>query len=148
MISRRYSKLFANERGAAVIEMALVAPVLALGVIGVVDMSNAYSKKLASGAGCTTRHREDRSDDEKARLSKRRWRTKPFVRSTVSIRTAPAKRAPITSSDVTVTWRLECTEFNGTITCSIEHDFRRPMTPLSAGLEPELGGLRASHRYR
>src|SRR5690349_7864100 len=39
-------KLFRNERGAAVIELAMVAPVLALMTIGIVDMSNAYSRKL------------------------------------------------------------------------------------------------------
>ena len=40
-----------ESRGAAVIEMALIAPVLALGVIGIVDVSNAYSKKLALEQG-------------------------------------------------------------------------------------------------
>ena len=43
--------LLSNARGAAVVEMALVAPVLALGVIGIVDVSNAYSKKLALEQG-------------------------------------------------------------------------------------------------
>jgi len=43
--------LAANERGAAIIELAIVAPVLALGVIGIVDISNAYSKKLALEQG-------------------------------------------------------------------------------------------------
>ncbi len=42
-----WKAILRNERGAAMIEMALVAPVLALGVIGIVDMSNAYSRKLA-----------------------------------------------------------------------------------------------------
>jgi Flp pilus assembly protein TadG len=45
------ARLLKHERGAAVIEMALVAPVLALGVIGIVDVSNAYSKKLALEQG-------------------------------------------------------------------------------------------------
>jgi len=44
-------RLLTNDRGAAVIEMALVAPVLALGVIGIVDVSNAYSRKLALEQG-------------------------------------------------------------------------------------------------
>ena len=47
----RANRLFANHRGAAVIELALVAPVLALTVIGIVDMSNAYSRKLALEQG-------------------------------------------------------------------------------------------------
>ena len=44
-------RLLANDRGAAVVEMALIAPVLALGVIGIVDLSNAYSRKLALEQG-------------------------------------------------------------------------------------------------
>jgi Flp pilus assembly protein TadG len=40
-----------DERGAAIIELALVAPVLALMTIGVVDMSNAFSRKLALEQG-------------------------------------------------------------------------------------------------
>ena len=44
-------RLLRDERGAAVIELALVAPVLALMVIGIVDISNAYSRKLALEQG-------------------------------------------------------------------------------------------------
>jgi Flp pilus assembly protein TadG len=47
----RSIRLLADARGAAVIEMALIAPVLALGVIGIVDVSNAYSRKLALEQG-------------------------------------------------------------------------------------------------
>src|SRR5438309_3226648 len=47
----RLTRLLGDTRGAAVIEMALVAPVLALGVIGIVDISNAYSRKLALEQG-------------------------------------------------------------------------------------------------
>lgn len=36
-----------DDRGAAVIELALAAPILATMVIGIVDISNAYSRKLA-----------------------------------------------------------------------------------------------------
>ena len=45
MIARTF-KALRDERGAAVIELALLAPVLALMTIGVVDMSNAFSRKL------------------------------------------------------------------------------------------------------
>lgn len=45
------TRLLGDERGAALIELALVAPVLALGVIGIVDISNAYSRKLALEQG-------------------------------------------------------------------------------------------------
>ena len=47
MMSKKILSLGSNERGAAVIELALVAPVLALMTIGIVDMSNAFSRKLA-----------------------------------------------------------------------------------------------------
>ena len=40
-----------DQRGAAVIELALVAPILAVMIIGVVDMSNGYSRKLALEQG-------------------------------------------------------------------------------------------------
>ena len=36
-----------DERGAAVIELALVAPILATLTVGVLDLSNAFSRKLA-----------------------------------------------------------------------------------------------------
>ncbi len=40
-------KLTRDERGAAIIEMALLAPILATVVIGMSDLSRAYSEKLA-----------------------------------------------------------------------------------------------------
>lgn len=39
-------KLLTDDRGAAIIELALIAPVFALMTIGVVDISNAYNRKL------------------------------------------------------------------------------------------------------
>jgi len=43
--------LRADARGAAIIELALVAPILGLMVVGIVDMSNAFSKKLTLEQG-------------------------------------------------------------------------------------------------
>src|SRR5687768_7294573 len=43
---RRLSSLRRDERGAAIIELAIVAPVLALLTIGVVDMANGFATKL------------------------------------------------------------------------------------------------------
>ena len=51
MIAFLFRSLRSDDRGAAVIEMALVAPVFALMVIGISDMSNAYSQKLALEQG-------------------------------------------------------------------------------------------------
>ena len=42
----RFARLAKDERGASIIELALVAPVLASLLIGMVDLSRAYSYKL------------------------------------------------------------------------------------------------------
>lgn len=47
MMRRLLSQLKQDQAGVATIELALYAPLLALMTIGVVDMSNAFSRKLA-----------------------------------------------------------------------------------------------------
>ena len=44
-------RLLRNERGAAIIELAFIAPIFALMTIGIVDVSNAYSRKLSLEQG-------------------------------------------------------------------------------------------------
>ena len=51
MMGMSFHKLHADQRGAAVIELAMIAPILAMMVIGIVDMSNGYSRKLALEQG-------------------------------------------------------------------------------------------------
>ncbi|WP_265563514.1 TadE/TadG family type IV pilus assembly protein [Sphingomicrobium arenosum] len=46
-----FKRLAAEDRGSATIELALVAPVMAVMIVGVVDMSMAYSRKLAIEQG-------------------------------------------------------------------------------------------------
>ena len=89
-------RLFASERGAAIIELALVAPFLALLMIGVVDMSNAYTRKLALEQGAQ--------------------RAIEKIMQTVNGLNADGtcKATPITAADVTVTYRLDCTDAAGT----------------------------------
>ena len=43
---KRLMKLWREDRGAAIIELAIVAPVIALMTIGVVDLSNGFNTKL------------------------------------------------------------------------------------------------------
>lgn len=45
-MKRLFKKLARDNRGVAVIELAFVAPVLAVMVVGVIDMSNSFSRKL------------------------------------------------------------------------------------------------------
>ena len=42
----RFLKLWREQRGAVIIELAFVAPVIALMTVGVVDLSNGFSNKL------------------------------------------------------------------------------------------------------
>lgn len=42
----RFLKLWREDRGAAIIELAIVAPVIALMTVGVVDLSNGFGDKL------------------------------------------------------------------------------------------------------
>lgn len=42
----RFLKLWREDRGAAIIELAIVAPVIALMTVGVVDLSNGFGTKL------------------------------------------------------------------------------------------------------
>ena len=43
---RRLCQLGRDKRGAAVVELAVVAPMIALLTVGVVDLSNGFSRKL------------------------------------------------------------------------------------------------------
>lgn len=43
---KRFLKLWREDRGAAIIELAIVAPVIALMTVGVVDLSNGFGNKL------------------------------------------------------------------------------------------------------
>lgn len=43
---KRFIKLWQEDRGAAIIELAFVAPVIALMTVGVVDLSNGFGTKL------------------------------------------------------------------------------------------------------
>lgn len=112
---RSWKALLRQEGGAAIIEMALVAPVLAMGVIGIVDMSNAYTRKLAleqaaqravEKIGQTT---EDSSVE--ATLS-----NEVICQVNGVDANGACKTTPVTTADVTVTWSLECTDSGGTST--------------------------------
>ncbi|MEP6982741.1 MAG: TadE/TadG family type IV pilus assembly protein [Sphingomicrobium sp.] len=115
MIRQSFTNLRADARGAAVIELALIAPILALTVIGVVDMSNAYSRKLALEQGA---HRAiekimqttdvDTVEDTLA--------NEALCQVNGLNTNGTCKTSPITLSDVTITWRLECYDAGGTMT--------------------------------
>jgi Flp pilus assembly protein TadG len=110
----RLTPLFANTRGAAIIEMALVAPVLALGVIGIVDVSNAYSKKLALEQGAQRAIEKIMNTTETATVED--TLANEAVCQVNGMTGSTCNTSPITTSNVTVTWRLDCTTAGGVVT--------------------------------
>jgi len=107
-------KLVADVRGAAVIEMALVAPVLALTVIGIVDMSNAYSRKLALEQGAQ-RAIEKIMQTTETNTVETTLTTEAVCQVNGLNADGTCKTSPITASNVTVTYRLECKDATGSI---------------------------------
>src|SRR4051794_4309168 len=117
-MNRKLHRLFSSDGGAAVVEMALVAPVLALGVIGIVDVSNAYSKKLALEQGAQRAIEKIMNTTEnatvEATLANEAVCQVNGTTTTGGVTTCNS--TPITASNVTVTWRLDCTTTAGVVT--------------------------------
>src|SRR5881397_2191156 len=109
------SKLRADDRGAAVIELALVAPVLGLMVIGVVDMSNAFSRKLqAEQAAQRAIEKIQQTTQDKTVEDAIKDEAVCQVNGTNSDGTC--KTTPLTTADVALTYTEECTDSAGTVT--------------------------------
>ena len=102
-------KICADERGAAVIELALVAPILALLMIGIVDMSNAYSRKLALEQGA--QRAIEKIMQTTGSTTVEQTLTSEAVCQVNGLNTdGTCKTSPISASNVTVTWRVDCTD--------------------------------------
>jgi Flp pilus assembly protein TadG len=114
-------KLAREERGAAVVELALVAPILAMLIIGITDVSIAYGRQLE--------------------LEQAVQRSIEKVMQTTGIDTVEdtikneavcqyngvdgsgnCLTDRITTADVSVTYRLECTDGAGTVSASETSD--------------------------
>jgi len=112
MLSHR--KLGADEQGAAIIELALIAPIFALMAIGVVDMSNAYSRKLALEQGAQ-RAIEKIMQTTETNTVETTLTTEAVCQVNGLNADGTCKTSPITASNVTVTYRLECKDATGSI---------------------------------
>lgn len=100
---RRLLTLRDDDRGAAIIELAIIAPVLALLTIGVVDMSNGFGRKM--------------------KLEQAAQRAIEKVMNTTGDKTVEAtiiaeasEQAEVTADKVKVNYRVEC---NGTLTAEV-----------------------------
>ncbi len=94
----RNSALTRDERGASIIELALVAPVLASMLVGMVDLSRAYSYKLKLEQAA-----------QRAIEKVQAYQTSSSTYSTLQTEAATAAGVP--ASSVTIDYWLEC---NGT----------------------------------
>ena len=109
---RKPSEIFAHQGGAAVIELALVAPMLALMVIGVVDMSNAIGRKLLLEQAAQ-RSIEMIMNTTGSSTVENAIKNEAVCQVNGVDTDGQCKTSPITTGNVTVTYRLEC---NGTVT--------------------------------
>ncbi len=106
-MTRRLLSLRSDTRGAAIIELALVAPMIALMTVGVVDLSNGFGRKL-------------RLEQAAQRSIEKVMQTtgEQTVENTIAAEAVcqyngtnedgTCKTAPLTTADVVVTHRLEC----------------------------------------
>lgn len=119
-------RLLANDRGAAVIEMAMIAPVLALGVIGIVDMSNAYSRKLALEQGVQRAvekiaNTTENTSVETTLANEVKCQVNGSTTATTTsggVTTTTTTCNTSATQNITVTWRLDCTTGGVTTTTS------------------------------
>jgi len=100
-------KLRSDARGAAVIELAMVAPVLALLTIGVVDMSNGFARKLRLEQAA---HRsiEKVMQTTGTLTVEDTIKTEAVCQYNGTDENGVCLTAPLTVDAVTVTHRLEC----------------------------------------
>jgi Flp pilus assembly protein TadG len=110
----RSRTLAPDQSGAAVIELALLAPVLALLTIGVVDMSNAVGHKLVLEQG-SQRAIEMVMQTTLEDTVEGALKTEVVCQVNGVNPDGSCKTSPINTGNVTVTFTLECTNNAGTI---------------------------------
>lgn len=121
MIRLRLPAIARHERGAVIIELAIVAPVLALMAIGIVDLSNAYSRKLALEQGAQ-RAIEKIMQTTDYNTVEATLTNEALCQVNGTNTDGTCKSAPITASNVSVSYRLECTDSGGTMTTQTSTD--------------------------
>ena len=108
---RTLRNLIRDDDGAAIIELAILAPVLALMTIGIVDLSNGFSRKLQLEQGA-------QRAVEKVMQTTGVLSVEATIANEVVCQVngnnadGTCKTSPITTANVTVEHRLEC---NGTV---------------------------------
>jgi Flp pilus assembly protein TadG len=98
-----------GEGGVAVIELALTAPVLAMLTIGLVDISNGMSRKLALEQGAHRAIEKIMQTTEDSTVQGT-LSTEAVCQVNGVNADGTCKTSPITAANVTVTWRIECVQ--------------------------------------
>jgi Flp pilus assembly protein TadG len=98
---------FRDERGAAVIELALVAPILAALTAGIIDLSTAYSRKLAfeQGAQRAIEKIMQTTDDNTVEGT---LKQEAICQVNGQNTDGSCGTSPITAADITVLYKLIC----------------------------------------
>jgi Flp pilus assembly protein TadG len=140
---RLLSRLRNDVRGVATIELALYAPLLATLTIGVVDMSNAFGRKLAL-------------EQAAQRAIERVMQTTADTTVEETIKQEAANQADITEDQVTVTYRMECNgvlqdDFENDVCATGEDEARYLMVTVADRYTPmfpvHFGGINADGTY-
>ena len=112
----RLLTLWRAERGAAIIELAFVAPVIALMTVGVVDLSNGFNSKLkveqAAQRSVEKVMQTTGITDVETTIA-----NEAICQFNGTNANGTCKTAPLTAANVTVTHRLEC---NGVLTANVD----------------------------
>lgn len=108
-------KKLRDQKGAAIIELALVAPILSVGVIGLVDMSNAVSMKLQLEQGAQRAIEKIMQTTQQSTVEGT-LANEAVCQVNGTNSDGTCKTGLITTSNVTVTFELDCTDSSGTVT--------------------------------
>ena len=112
----RLLTLWREQRGAAIIELAIVAPVIALMTVGVVDLSNGFSSKLLLEQAAQ-RSIEKVMQTTGITSVEDTIANEAICQVNGTNADGSCKTAPITAANVTVTHRLEC---NGALSAATD----------------------------
>ena len=107
-----FARLTRNEAGAAVIELALITPVLVLLIIGIVDISSALNRKVALEQG-VQRAIEKIMQSTANNTEQDTLRTELICQINGINDDGSCKAGAITPRDVAITYRLECNAGSG-----------------------------------
>lgn len=119
-LSKQLRRLLGDARGAAVIEVALVAPIFGALIVGVVDLSRGYSAKLLL-------------EQASQRAIEKVMNGQATTSTAAALKTEAATTAGVAESAVAVDFWLECNDVRQTgdyktTTCSAGQTYARYMS--------------------